>query len=42
MLDIAMVLLLGAHLLRLGVPIAQANLFSHIPPAILAQAVEVA
>ena len=33
--DIAMVLLLGAHLLRLGVP-----LFSHIPPAQEVQAVD--
>jgi len=41
-LDIAMVLLLGAHLLHLGVPLAQAPLFSHIPPVLLAQAVEVA
>jgi hypothetical protein len=40
--DIAMVLLLGAHLLHLGVPLAQAPLFSHIPPALLVQAVEVA
>jgi hypothetical protein len=42
MLDIAMVLILGAHLLHLGVPLAQAPLFSHIPPKLLAQAVEVA
>jgi hypothetical protein len=42
MLDITMVLLFGAHLLRLGVPLAQAPLFSHIPPAQEAQAVEVA
>jgi hypothetical protein len=42
MLDIAMVLLLGGILCHLGVPIAQAPLFSHIPPEHLVQAVEVA
>jgi hypothetical protein len=42
MLDIAMVLLLGGILYHLGVPIAQAPLFSHIPTAHLVHAVEVA
>jgi hypothetical protein len=42
MLDLSMVFLRGAHLRHLGVPLAQAPLFSHIPPALLAQAVEVA
>jgi hypothetical protein len=43
MMDLSMVILLSAHhLLHLGVPLAEAPLFSHIPPTLLAQAVEVA
>ena len=43
MMDLSMVILLGAHhLLHLGVPLAQAPLFSHIPPVLLAQAAYVA
>lgn len=42
MLDISSLILLGAHLRHIGVPSEQAPLFSHIPPALLAQAVEVA
>jgi hypothetical protein len=42
MQDIAMVLLLGAHLLHLGVPLAQVPLFSRIPPEHHAQVAAVA
>lgn len=42
MQDIAMVLLLGAHLLHLGVPLAQVPLFSRIQPAHDAQVAAVA
>jgi len=39
MLDLSMVYLRGAHLRHLGVPFEQSPLFSHIPPALLLQAV---
>jgi len=42
MLDFWMVYLRSARLRHIGVPLEQEHLFSHIPPAHLAQAVEVA